>query len=95
MIRLNDRDSATLAMIAQYQKLPAQRRQALVDRLSPIAKPIGSILIGDEPPGTSDEVRTIAKRFSEWTAKNRSRNSRNIRRAVSVPKTNGALAASD
>jgi hypothetical protein len=33
MIRLNDRESAALAALAQYQKLPIERKHALVNRL--------------------------------------------------------------
>jgi hypothetical protein len=71
MIRLNDRDSATLASIAQYQKLPSQRKQALVGRLSPQARPIGLILIDAKPENPSEEVVKIASQFREWTRRNR------------------------
>ena len=50
MIRLNDKDSATLATVAQYQKLPVQRQRALVGRLSEQAKPIEWVP-GDEFEG--------------------------------------------
>lgn len=71
MIRLNDKDSATLATIAQYQKLPLQRKYALVNRLSPQAKPIGMILIDVHPENASDEVVKIASEFRTWTRRNR------------------------
>jgi hypothetical protein len=84
MIRLNDRDSATLATIAQYQKLPTQKRRALVGRLSEQAKPIGRILIGDDPENPSEEVIKVAKQFRDWTVRNRkSRNSARATRAIS------------
>lgn len=71
MIRLNDRGSATLATIAQYQKFPLPRRQALVGRLSEQAKPIGLILIDAQPEDPSEEVVKIASQFREWTRRNR------------------------
>ena len=78
MIRLDERDSATLATIAQYQQLPEEMKQSLVERLSEEAKPIGMILIGTEPRDPSEEVVEIANEFREWTQMNRmSRSSAN------------------
>jgi len=89
MIRLNDIDSATLATIAQYQQLPTQRKHTLVGRLSDQAKPIGLILIGDEPENPSAEVVEIAKDFREWTLRNRK--SRSSVKAVSAAKAEPVL----
>jgi hypothetical protein len=89
MIRLNDNDSATLATIAQYQQLPAQRKQALVGRLSDQARPIGLILIGDEPENPTEEVVGIAKDFREWTQRNRK--SRSSLRMVPAAKAEPVL----
>ena len=86
MIRLNDKDSATLATVAQYQKLPVQRQRALVGRLSEQAKPIGMILIGDQPENPSEEVVKIAGQFREWTIRNKKgRSSVRAARAISRP----------
>jgi len=89
MIRLNDNDSATLATIAQYQQLPVQRKQALVGRLSDQARPIGLILIGDEPENPTEEVLEIAKDFREWTQRNRK--SRSSLRTVPAAKAEAVL----
>jgi hypothetical protein len=75
MIRLNDRDSATLATIAQYQKLPTERKHELVNRLSEQAKPIGMILIGERPENPSEESVKLANQYSEWTKRNKKRRS--------------------
>jgi hypothetical protein len=75
MIRLNDRDSAALATLAQYQKLPIERKHALVNRLSEQAKPIGMILIGERPENPSEEIVKIANQYRDWTMRNRKRRS--------------------
>ena len=71
MIRLTDKDSTTLATIAQYQQLPAQRKQILVARLSDDAKPIGLILIGHSPDNPPEEAVKIADKYINWTLRNR------------------------
>jgi hypothetical protein len=75
MIRLNDRDSAALATIAQYQKLPTGRKHELVNRLSEQAKPIGMILIGERPENPSAESVKIANQYSDWAIRNKKRRS--------------------
>jgi hypothetical protein len=75
MIRLNDRDSAALATIAQYQKLPSERKYALVNCLTEQAKPIGMILIGERPEGPSEEIIKIANQYRNRTMRNRKRRS--------------------
>ena len=83
MIRLNDRDAAALASIAQYQKLPTERKHALVNRLSEQAKPIGMILIGERPENPSEESVKIANQYSDWAMRNKKR--RSSVRTTSIP----------
>jgi hypothetical protein len=75
MILLNETDSTVVASLAQYQKLPLERKHALVNRLSEQAKPIGMILIGESPESPSEECVNIANEFREWTRRNRKKRS--------------------
>jgi hypothetical protein len=72
MIRLNDNDSAVLAMIAQYVKVPAFRKERLVSQLSTEARPIGMVLIGKKSADASAETLETAEQFKNWTQRNKS-----------------------
>ncbi len=75
MIRPIDRNSAALAKIAQYRKIPTKRKRALVNLLSEQAKPIGMILIGERPENPSEMSVKIANQYRDRVMKNRKRHS--------------------
>ena len=78
MIRLNDKDAAIIAALAQYQKLPLQRKYALIEQLSFQANPIGLILIGESADDSSEEAIKIASEYCEWARKNRKKRNSKI-----------------
>lgn len=65
------RDSMTLSSIAQYRQLPPLQREALVHRLSPGARRIGQLLVGENLTNATAEELQVADRFRRWADRNK------------------------
>jgi hypothetical protein len=69
MIELTPQDSAALVQVTQYQALPKQTLEDILDKISQKAQQIGRVILGWEE--TSDpDVLEIANLYRDWYQNN-------------------------
>ena len=71
MIRLNPHDASVLARVAQYETLPQEQRQQMLNSAGPEAHSVGLVLLDLAPP-PSAEVAATANAIKTWVHNNRS-----------------------
>jgi hypothetical protein len=72
MVRLKAKDASILARVAQYDKLPENRRDMLLNSLEGDARKIGLAIVG-KGKSRSKAIADAAARISAWARHNRSR----------------------
>lgn len=83
MLRLSTAEAGVLARVAQYDKLPVEDRERLLNGVGmrQEAKEIGLVLLGKSQPST-DEIARAASRIKKWADRNRAR--RTVARATEL-----------
>ena len=70
MIRLNPHDASVLARVAQYETLPQEQRQQMLNSAGPEAHSVGLVLLDLAPPASA-EVAATANAIKTWVHHNR------------------------
>jgi hypothetical protein len=72
MIHLSPSDSSILTRVAQYERIPIDKRLNLLSNASPEAQEVGRILLNvEQTANAAPDVRAAAEAFKKWLASNR------------------------